>query len=60
MEFAAEAIRGHRSAHSFATGPVIADPAYTQQGKQSAKEFAQLSSNTRESSNHQDHYLAAQ
>lgn len=26
MELAAEAIRGHRSAHSFATGPVIADP----------------------------------
>ena len=27
MEFAADAIRGHKSAHSLATGPVIADPA---------------------------------
>jgi hypothetical protein len=27
MELAADAIRGHKSAHSFATGPVIADPA---------------------------------
>lgn len=27
MELAAEAMRGHRSAHSFATGPVMADPA---------------------------------
>ena len=27
MELAAEAIRGHKSAHSLATGPVIADPA---------------------------------
>ena len=26
IEFAADAMRGHRSAHSFATGPVIADP----------------------------------
>lgn len=26
IEGAAEAIRGQRSAHSFATGPVIADP----------------------------------
>ena len=26
IEFAAEAMRGHRSAHSLATGPVIADP----------------------------------
>lgn len=26
IELAAEAIRGHRSAHSFATGPVIAEP----------------------------------
>lgn len=31
MELAAEAMRGHRSAHSFATGPVIADPAAAQQ-----------------------------
>ncbi len=30
MEFAAEAIRGHRSAHSFATGPVMAEPAHNQ------------------------------
>lgn len=27
IELAAEAIRGHKSAHSLATGPVIADPA---------------------------------
>ena len=27
MELAADAIRGHRSAHSLATGPVMADPA---------------------------------
>ena len=27
IELAAEAIRGHRSAHSLATGPVIAEPA---------------------------------
>ena len=27
IELAAEAIRGHKSAHSFATGPVIAEPA---------------------------------
>lgn len=59
MEFAADAIRGHRSAHSFATGPVIADPD-TQQDKHSANESAQLSSNIHESSNHQNHYLAAQ
>ena len=26
MELAFDAIRGHKSAHSFATGPVIADP----------------------------------
>ena len=30
MEFAADAMRGHKSAHSFATGPVIADPAVIQ------------------------------
>jgi len=30
MELAADAIRGHRSAHSFATGPVIADPVWSQ------------------------------
>jgi len=27
MELAAEAIRGQRSAHSLATGPVMAEPA---------------------------------
>ena len=27
MELAADAIRGHKSAHSLATGPVMADPA---------------------------------
>lgn len=27
MELALEAIRGHKSAHSLATGPVIAEPA---------------------------------
>lgn len=26
IELAFEAIRGHKSAHSFATGPVIAEP----------------------------------
>ena len=30
MELAAEAIRGHKSAHSLATGPVMAEPAVTQ------------------------------
>jgi len=28
MEPALDAIRGHKSAHSFATGPVIAEPAH--------------------------------
>ena len=27
IELAADAIRGHRSAHSLATGPVMAEPA---------------------------------
>lgn len=29
MELAADAILGHKSAHSFATGPVMAEPAGT-------------------------------
>lgn len=33
MAFAALAIRGHKSAHSFAIGPVIADPANPKESK---------------------------
>jgi len=29
MELALDAIRGHKSAHSFATGPVTAEPVNT-------------------------------
>lgn len=35
IELAAEAIRGHSSAHSFATGPVMADPAQQRVSRES-------------------------